>query len=209
VRFAIALPLLLAACVGDDPITSSNAASDGGPDATAPGPAPDGGTDAAAARKRVFASSTKTVAKFAPNGGIEAADAICQTHATNAGLGGTFVAWLSDSATHASDRVDDEPFYLVDGTTLVAAGKTALVTGTLAHGIDRDEKNMPVTGNAWTGTGSDGRRTDEHCNDWSAGGGTTHGTVGVVTATNGAWTSDTNTKTQCNSPEPRLYCFEL
>ena len=33
--------------------------------------------------------------------GLDAADAICQAHASRAGLSGTYVAWLSDASTDA------------------------------------------------------------------------------------------------------------
>lgn len=52
--------------------------------------------------------------------GLEAADAICQYHATNAGLDGEFIAVLSDSTVNANARLVPiiGPYRLVDGTPL-------------------------------------------------------------------------------------------
>jgi hypothetical protein len=200
------------ACVGDDPVSSTPiGGSDAGPDTS--GPAADGGggggdaaVDAAEPRKRVFVTSTTTVALFSATGGITKADELCENLAGNAGLVGSFVAWLSDSSTHASDRLDDQPYYLVDGTTLVALGKSALTSGTLAAPINRDAKNNAVTGTVWTGTTAAGKRSNDVCVDWTAAGGAQTGTVGLATATDGKWTEHDGAA--CNS-EHRLYCFEL
>ena len=40
-------------------------------------------------------------------GGLSGADAKCQQAANATGLGGTWVAWLSDSTHNAKDRIPD------------------------------------------------------------------------------------------------------
>jgi len=50
----------------------------------------------------VFATSTSYPADF---GGLAGADAICNQHAGDAGLPGTYVAWLSTTTVDARDRL--------------------------------------------------------------------------------------------------------
>src|SRR5688572_3513455 len=69
---------------------------------------------------RVFVSSLRYPADLKTAGGKAtgkaSADAICQTLADAAGLGGTYVAWLSTSDQNAIDHVQGPgPWYRVDG----------------------------------------------------------------------------------------------
>jgi hypothetical protein len=161
-------------------------------------------------------------------GGLTGADATCQSLAEDAGLKGTYRAWLSDSASSPSTRFtkDGGPFMLVDGT-VVADDWAALTSGALMHAINRDEVGgAPLAGNAtcagaavtvvWTDTNTDGTRTSlvETCGDWQNVG--INGAAwGVATRGDGAWTD------ACGGYEPlmlmgtprcsmsgALYCFQ-
>jgi hypothetical protein len=166
--------------------------------------APDADVDAASTPLRVFISSTERDGRF---GGLAAADLVCANLATTAKLGGTWVAWLSvKNGAHAIDRLTSTgPWHLVTGE-LVASNKTQLVSGMLAHGIDRDERGaVPsiTTDGAWTGTGVDGRFSGADCNGWKAG---EQGTLGESEWTDGRWTSFL--ADGCGNPN-RFYCFQL
>lgn len=151
---------------------------------------------------RVFATSGTMNARM---GGVAGADKICATHAANAKLPGTFVAWLSTKdGLHATDRVTSAgPWTLPSGET-VAETKAALVGGLLKHAIDRDEKGTPVTATkVWTGTGPDGRYLTNDCDAWTNG---NNGRVGKTDETGAGWTSfDVD---DCGALR-RIYCFQI
>ncbi|MBX3185796.1 MAG: hypothetical protein KF819_02225 [Labilithrix sp.] len=150
----------------------------------------------------VFVSSTTTVAN---TGGLTGADARCAGLATAAGLGGAWVAWLSNgpSGPHAADRVTSAgPWYLRSGE-MVALNKIELVSGTLRHAIDRDESGAQVAASrVWTGSGTNGRYLTNDCDKWTTG---TNGRVGDSSATGAAWT--TAGVDGCGQ-QRRLYCFQ-
>lgn len=166
----------------------------------------DAGTDAgsSAPGARVFITSTAVKGN---TGGLVGADKVCSTLATAAGLGGTWVAWLSshDGEPQAIDRVTGAgPFRLVTGE-LVAASKVDLTTKPLQHAIDRDEKGASVPpSRVWTGSGVNGRYLTKDCAKWT-GGGNNGGRYGDSSATSAQWT-DAGVE-DCDRTL-RLYCFE-
>lgn len=92
--------------------------------------------------KLVFASSEVYSGNL---GGLSGADTKCQTLAASAeiiGEGRAFRAWLSDNQKDAASRLTHSltPYILLDGTP-IAANWADLTDGTLAHAIDRNEKN--------------------------------------------------------------------
>ncbi len=70
-------------------------------------------------------------------GGLAAADQACMAAAAAAGISGTFMAWLSDGATNAADRLAHatEPYVMANGMQ-IAANWTDLVT---------NGPSMPIT----------------------------------------------------------------
>jgi hypothetical protein len=111
--------------------------------------------------RRVFISSETYTANL---GGASGADAKCNAIAGAAGLGGTWAAWVSTSSSTAKSRFvhSTVPWKLLDGT-VIANDWSDLVSGSLEHNIDRDEKNNLVTWNgstfagiSWTSTYTDG-----------------------------------------------------
>lgn len=144
-------------------------------------------------------------------GGIAGADTLCQTAANNAGLGGIWKVWMSDSNTDAINRIADVgPWYWTDKTTLVAASKAALASGSIQNPI-RKYQNGTDTGvglPTWTGTLSSGLRApgpDGNCSDWTnAIGGTA--LVGDTFATSGDWTNE-SPPFGCGG-NAHFYCFE-
>src|SRR5690348_11017356 len=77
-------------------VVSITSACGGGDDAPGVDAAPGG-------PNRAFVTRSVLPGNF---GGIDVADGLCNTEASDAGLGGTFVAWLSTSAVDARDRLD-------------------------------------------------------------------------------------------------------
>jgi hypothetical protein len=176
-----------------------------------------GGCDAATTvALRVFVTAHQFSAAL---GGLAGADTLCQTAATNAGLKGTFVAWLSDDQTSAKSRICDTTasFVLVDGTP-VAIGVAGLTSNQLLHAIDVTEMGvaaptMPTacgdtqlavwTGTEYTGAGQPGY----NCQNWTSSSSSADGVVGFAQATNGSWTYGCSGTTICNLTAS-LYCIE-
>ena len=91
----------------------------------------------------MFLSSTQPGGNL---GGVAGADALCQALATTASLPGTFMAWLSDSASSPADRFTrshDLPYVRVDGA-VVATNWNDLTDGALNCPIDKSELGQSV-----------------------------------------------------------------
>ncbi len=155
---------------------------------------------------RAFVTSSKYSASL---GGVEGANSICQTHADDAGLGGTWVAWLSDSSGSPADNFTHSlyNYTLVDGT-VIASNWDELTDGALDSLIGLDENGDTRTGYVWTGTTTAGEAVSNTCSDWTSTSYT--GKVGSANDdSNGTkpqwWTTRGNLS--CGSTA-RLYCFE-
>jgi len=138
----------------------------------------DGSTDEGGicTAKKVFVSSVLFDGNFG-NGqdntlGHLLADVECQTLASNAGLAGSYKAWISGRAFAGDvnnlhqgvvDRFTQSPgpYQLLDGTK-VADNWADLTDGSLDHAIDRTELNAQVSGEVrvWTNTTNGGKAWD-------------------------------------------------
>ena len=191
---------------------ADTALRDGPMDAPADARRPDGGDGGPTVKKRVFVTSATYTGQFSPIAGINGlsdADTACGDRAFSAGLGGTWVAWLSAGATDAPQRITDvSPWYLVDQTTLVfpTAASLSSVNGPM-HAIDQDETGFPVGIDSlvWTGTDSFGAGTLDTCNSWGSMATTDNGTVGDASQIV-EWTETTTAET-CDKMH-HIYCFE-
>lgn len=186
----------------DDEVTPDD---DTNPEPVTPSPVIDAGTTTTDASDaggglQVFVTSTTTPGNM---GGLAGGDAICQL--LGAKLGARWAAWLSvEDGPHAVDRVTSAGPWLLPTGELVAADKASLVSGTLAHAIDRDENGQLVSNaNVWTGSGTNGKYSEKDCDRWTTG---TNGRLGNTSATNASWTRATDER--CTGAQ-RLYCFEL
>jgi hypothetical protein len=151
---------------------------------------------------RVFVTSTTMNANL---GGLAGGDLICTNLAIAAGLVGKWAAWLSvQGGPHATTRIAGTgPWSLVTGE-VVATTKAQLVSGALAHPIDKDEKGTLIpTGRVWTGSNASGLYETNDCDKWGTG---ANGRVGDLTSISATWT--TVGVDACNQAR-RLYCFEL
>jgi hypothetical protein len=173
---------------------------------------PEGGADASpVASRRVFVSSA---AYDGALGGYAGGDARCQALATAAALGGTWMAWLSDTSSSPGARFSKATvgYALVDGTP-VAASWTALSSGGLTHAIDVTETGESLAtatataSKTWTATVFTGALGAPSCSDFASNAATQTGEVGHCTGTGTVnWTSAYLTEA-CNV-QNHLYCFE-
>ena len=159
--------------------------------------------------------------------GVAGGDCICQYHANEAGLTGTFFAWLSDSTSSpATDFVKSAvPYVRLDGV-MVASSWDDLTDGTILAPIEVNElggrPNVdPSLGGltikvVWTGTDFDGTsslQATRNCLNWTTAQGDLNqlGGVGGLTEQIGIrWTvfgSDGGSR-RCESGPHHLYCFE-
>jgi hypothetical protein len=105
--------------------------------------------------------------------GLAAGDAICRNLAAAAHLPSpqSFVAWLSDGATDAVDRLTiSAPFKRIDGLT-VASSKADLVDGATSVSINQDEHGVygvTISAFTWTGTDADGTGATTNCGGWTS-----------------------------------------
>lgn len=162
--------------------------------------------------------------------GLAGADCKCQELADKQGLTGTFKAWLSDSATSASDRLTHSvvPYVDVWGRT-IANDWEDLTDGTLDNAILVDEKGYDYTdspgcdpmilatgiaGEVWTDTRTDGSAaTGRNCMDWTdnrtSDEGGEGGFVGYYCFDTEAWTDPTYAEVFSGcAAEKSLYCFQ-
>jgi hypothetical protein len=185
-------------------------------------------------RKRVFVTSlafsadlitealTRGLGSFSR--GLDAGDALCQWRATEAGLSGTFKAWLSDSLIDARDRLTAPggPWYWVDGTTLVANNIEGFLADPAANactggegGSDcllnpiaaTEQGTEPPTNFVWTGTSDDGRAPNDsvHCQGWSTISSPEIGITGQRDQQDKRWT---DSQVDDCAGANHLYCFQ-
>lgn len=160
--------------------------------------------------KLVFATSSRYTANL---GGLAGADAKCQQHASAAGLPGSYVAYLSDSNTHALNRLSRGEFHRTGDNALVAASKLDLSFILLQNAVANDEYGSRIVANPEVVTGTDhfaNKRLGEgvgFCSDWTRDTNEAPGLVasGFVDADAEwwVWAEDRS----CSVPQ-RLYCFQ-
>lgn len=118
-----------------------------------------------AAARRVFVTSTTFAADF---GGEAGADAACQEVATAAALGGTWRAFLVQSADglnrHAQANV---PYVRLDGVR-VADSWADLTDQMLAAPLEVTETLAVVSDNVWTGLSDQNEPGSVDCDDWTS-----------------------------------------
>lgn len=132
-------------------------------------------------------------------GGLDGGDDKCQRVAVDAGLEGTFRAWLGDSRNGTLERfvLDAGPLRLTNGT-LVAASTLDLAARGPQSAIVVDQRGEMVTlgggcGDgglvAWTGTLPDGGSAGSlDCARWRSGAAPGTGNAGLVGGPAGTWT---------------------
>jgi hypothetical protein len=181
-------------------------------------PAADAGADGGPSQvKRVFVTHTgfpgdlKTAGAGAT--GLEGADNLCNGLARDAGLGGSWRAWLSSSTVSAIGRIADVgPWYTVDGKTLLFSDKANLQSLSRAPisqtELGEDLLALPlgsIRELVWTGSNIGGAPNGSHCADWTSAASDKAGNAGYWRYST-SWTEDGLLPT-CDNPLA-LYCFE-
>ncbi|HTQ05726.1 MAG TPA: hypothetical protein VMI54_17810 [Polyangiaceae bacterium] len=152
---------------------------------------------------QTFDGNFKELGNASDANGLSGADAACNDAATKAGLGGTWIAWLSVTGDDAINRVADvAPWYLVDQVTKVFDSHGQLAAPADVP-VNMTENGDAVTGPAWTGTTLLGTAHSARCGEWKNNG-TTLGAWGDV----GSAFDWSYKDTQYCSKMARLYCFE-
>lgn len=154
--------------------------------------------------------------------GLAGADAICAERASQAGLSGTYRAWLADDEVSPATRFHQNagPYRRVDGA-VIAQNWAELTGGSLRAPIRIDEQgndigdiidpdsNPPRPYQVWTHTEANGQGAlGASCDQWhwqppDAG---ACNRVGQTNATNATWTATPNS-ISCHLLH-RLYCFQ-
>ncbi|MDF1562486.1 MAG: hypothetical protein P1V51_05555 [Deltaproteobacteria bacterium] len=123
----------------------------------------------------VFITSTQYTGNL---GGVSGANQKCQQHAVNAGLPGTYKAWISGTGYSPGTQLRQwtAPIVLRDGTVVVNDWPD-LLDSSISHGIDQDElgnpgpaMSSPGCGHAYTGTWPSGGAVSAtwRCAEWTA-----------------------------------------
>lgn len=155
----------------------------------------------------VFLSSAMYVGSL---GGLEGADALCQTLAADAGLSAPleYRAWLSIDGQVAKSRIPlvEQPYVRLDAKK-IATKSSDLLDGKLLNPITITESMDEVElGLVWTNTTSGGLAvsTFDDCKSFSDGTADEKGYFGLAGQTDGKWTNAG--LTYCEK-EAHLYCF--
>jgi hypothetical protein len=164
------------------------------PDAATDGAAPEAEAAAEAAvdagPKKIFVTRATYSANF---GTLKQADFHCQSSADAVPLGGTYVAWLSDSSTDAYDRVTGSGPWVEVGSGRTLFANRAALRGYPTAPLSNDELGKPAGDRWWTGTLANGVRAPDTCTDWTS----TSQVIGGMTGTRAGtgvpgkeWTED-------------------
>lgn len=169
--------------------------------------------------RRAFVTSDR----FAPGfGSLAQADALCQRAASEAGVDGSFMAWLSDDTASPSTRFvrGKGPYLRLDGLP-IASGFGELLAGKLQHPLNVTELGRPADGTrdtyVYTGTQADGTLVriapsaanaalGATCQGWKVSTDRAWAAYGTFDTTAASWTYGGN-RVPCTTELP-LYCFE-
>ena len=155
--------------------------------------------------KRVFVTST---AYSGALGGLQSADAQCQSRAIAHGLSGVFHAWLSDATTSAYDRIADVGPWYTASNELAFATKTDLRGAPRSPLLDELGGYPEVSGakGAWSGSDAAGVASGRDCDGWTNATATAQGTTGTALGSDATWGGG-STPLRCDGTAP-LICFQ-
>ena len=175
--------------------------------------------DGSIAGLRVFVTSLRYSADLRTAGGqatgLASADAICQTLADAAAVGGTFRAWISTTTVDAIEHITGNgPWYRMDGALAFPNRATLGTTPLVPIMIDEKGGFPDPFYESWTGTALGGylaplgSRQSVTCWDWTSTVDSTQvgGVVVDIDASGASWTELATG--YCSPFRRRLYCFE-
>ncbi len=164
---------------------------------------PTGTSGASQPVKRAFISSTEYYGNL---GGHSGADATCQTLAQNAGLSGTWIAYISTTGLGAKDKANyTNPIVDMKGNTVSSGGWAGLL-GPINGAIKFTEYGNYLEGTAMTGSLTNGTaRPGYHCQDFTSSAFGQEVQVGYSSTHTAGWSSQTSWRCwELN----RIYCIE-
>jgi hypothetical protein len=149
----------------------------------------------------VFVTSTTHTGDI---GGLAAADALCQEHASNALMTSTFKAWLSSGSENAFDRMTGNGPWYTTHSALAFKDKLALRQGTLAD--ITDESGSKPSLDVWSGSDGLGDASGQDCKGWTSAAITDEATTGSTFTNDGRWGGGGSAQ-NCDVPRA-IICFE-
>lgn len=154
----------------------------------------------------IFESNSGLTVPFGSNvvSGLDAADQLCQTEATNLGFSGSFVAWLSNSTLNVRDRISDG-VYVNLNQQIVANDKADLLDGSLVNAITPGYPTNGVT----TGTDIYGIHSGQSCSDWTGTSINELANGGFAASTYGSWTYGFSNNCGLATGQRLFYCFQV
>jgi hypothetical protein len=168
------------------------------------------GTAPVASVKKAFVVNSGSSGNF---GGLNGADAACQSAATNASLTGTYKALLTDGTTAVLDRWGASPSNYNNGIelpsgTAVASDWTQLTTSALSNAINKQADGSNATQYVLTGMSTAlGTAGSANCSDWTSTSG--NGTLGNSSSTNSiTWWRGYGNNPCTPGVTVGFYCFE-
>lgn len=153
----------------------------------------------------VFASSTTIYPKM---GGLAVADQHCNTLANNAGLPGTYVAYLSTSTVNAVSRISGASGWIRVGDRLPVADKPSdIASEHFFYPIKVDEHGNDIGGDfVMTATHPNGSKFGSTCSDWQDDPPGQSVSAGTASANSGMFTAFYSIGCQQSA---RIYCFGI
>jgi hypothetical protein len=167
----------------------------------------DGGNGDGAGANRVFVTSQ--LVKPGTLGGLAAADAICTDLASNAGIGGAYVAWLSTSSVGAIDRISGARGWVrVDGLPF-ADTAADIISGQIFYPIGLDDHGVRVRALVVTTTDELGHASADHCSDLTDASIDAQCTIGDSSGTAGGFTRMPGLGNAFCFQDLPMYCFGI
>ena len=164
---------------------------------------------------RIFVTSTTYKGQFtiASLTGLDAADALCNSVASSAGLSLNYKAILSSTTVDANDRIDIKgAVYKIDSSD----AKIKVVDDendfwnadnqNFLSKVHLDESGNAQTINPWTGTQAAGVASSglNFCTDWTSDSGVVNGDIGSINSVDENWLE--NGTADCSTLRP-IFCI--
>lgn len=133
-----------------------------------------------------------TLGRFAPTGGLVAADALCDSEAALFGVAGTFRAALADVGTTIASRfdLDGPPWVRADGAPIARTARELFSEPFFAAPPDQTLAGSPHGATVWLGIGVPGDLTSLGTLASTCAGWTSEAATGASGRVNRAWVHD-------------------
>jgi hypothetical protein len=154
----------------------------------------------------VFVTSTITSGNI---GGTAGGDQMCSEAAADAGLPGTYRAWLSTPASNVRDRLGAARGWIrVDGAP-VFDSLAAMASEEMFFPLNLDENGQATTYHVWTGSNDDGTYSGwGACQSWTSADPSLWDVGGSGSLQSAGWSDGTNV-TACDVQTTALDCFGI